>query len=215
MTGAAAGVMDSPGLRAIYDLLAAREDKLLVLNAGPLWQSLADYLFQFNCRIYVLDCFEELLGPPKPPEGEEPDGDEEEAEPPLPSVLVELTQKHKFDLVLLWDFLNFLDHRRIIRAIDQVSKGCKEDSLLYFYTTLRGEMPAAPSRMEFMQNEQLEYIPLTDETLVSPDYGTQQLLGMMPGFSIKKLSMIGNGRLQENLFRFDRYREPPDANILR
>jgi len=214
-TGASSGVMDSPGLGAMYSLLAARQDRLLVLNAGPLWQSLADFLFQFNCRIHVLDCFEELLGAPPPPEGEESDEDEEQAEPPLPSGLVELMQEHKFVLVLLWDVLNILDQRRIIRTIDQVSKGCKEDSLLYFYTTLRGEMPAAPSRMEFMRNEQLEYIPLTDDTLVSPDYGTQQLLGMMPGFSIKKLSMIGNGRLQENLFKFDQYREPPDANILR
>lgn len=108
--------------------------------------------------------------------------------------------KDKFDVVLLWDYLDYLRFDLIRELIAQLSPYCKPQAWLYFLISQGAKMPAMPADIDLTLDENLRY-RATPLLRTAPRFAPKVLEEGMPGFRILKLYLLKNG-VQEHLFQF-------------
>lgn len=119
----------------------------------------------------------------------------------------------RFDVILLWDLLNYLNEKSIEALISHLGQFCRRGTLLHFLVYIHKGMPKYPSRMHFQNVESVVYHPRLPIEGCSPRYSPKHLEKIMSGFTIYRLYLLGNG-LQEHVFRFEKPLDRPNLTIL-
>ena len=129
------------------------------------------------------------------------------------SQLLPYSPDTRFDVILLWDLLNYFNETSIEALISHLGQFCRRGALLYFLTSTHREMPTRPARMYFQNKNQVKYSSQSPIEECSPRYSPKHLEQIMSGFTISRLYLLANG-LQEHLFRFEKPLDHPNLTIL-
>jgi SAM-dependent methyltransferase len=103
-----------------------------------------------------------------------------------------------FDLVFLWDFLDYIDRGSLRPFLQKIAEACRPGALVYFLVSQTRFVPATPSVLDVRPPDQLVF---RNEpwTRTSSRHPPQVVKEMMPRFEIRKLFLLKNG-IQEHVF---------------
>ena len=184
-------LLGSPAFGQLIETLEKDPDrKYQILDLAPASGNHVAFFSRFRCRFHVGDLEDSL---------DQWSSDDEEEPPPDPSLLLPLEKGTAFDLVLLWDLLNYLDEEGIARLGEHLRGYCAKDAWLHAFIHTRATMPAQPVRFDLLEPGQMRWHPV-DETITAPRYAQRVLERLLPGFGDWKSRLLQNG-LQEYLFR--------------
>jgi hypothetical protein len=105
-----------------------------------------------------------------------------------------------FDVVLAWDYFDYLQAPALKSLCTWLGKHCRPGALIYFLISHAKAIPDAPAHIDLIDDDHLRYEsgPLVRETnRLAP----RVLEGLMPNFRIHKLYLLGNG-VQEHLYSY-------------
>lgn len=167
----------------MLDLGPASTDKLALFGA-------------FRCRIWVEDLWDDLPPPAAP--------DEERR----PLRLTTVPRDAAVDLVLAWDFFNYLDPDRLGDLGTEIARRCRDGALLVAFVHTRKEMPLHPQPFRITADGSILHPPLDGPGRPAPAYKEPDLLRRLPGFEVDSSLLLRTG-LQEYVFV---YRASGDPN---
>ncbi len=167
-----------------------------VLDLGPAVGTNVDFFSNRSRNFYVADLLREL-------EKKQLDGSDNEIR--WDSVFAELLPYEKetrFDIILAWDVLNYLQKHQIVGFAVAVQPFCKPGTTLLAQIATRKSMPARSRRYHILGNERLLYQNSTQAVRSSPLYCEPDLRRMLAGFEVKNTYLLRNGT-HEYLFSYN------------
>ena len=111
----------------------------------------------------------------------------------------------RFDLILAWDLLNYLEPEQIGvlgRRLAGFSYGVTR---LFAMVAMHREIPARPCAFRIRDAETLDYEALTPRTRPAPRHTEPALRRLLPGFDVASTCVLRNG-MQEYVFTFHQAR---------
>ena len=120
--------------------------------------------------------------------------------------------RHPPDLILTWDYFNYLPRPLIVQLMGYFSEICVRGTLLHSISWVHGTMPRSLSKCTFIGQDRFR-IQFEDEAVKSPSYSAQKLKTIMPSFNIDRVSMYNIG-LVEIVMRYEEFRDPPSINLV-
>jgi len=195
-----------PGLVARLD----GERKFRVLDLGPAHGLTVEFFSRFSCKLYIADLYRTLQSYRiEPPDDEEKDEEGDR----LSKIFAELLPYDpymRFDLVLAWDLLNYLEPREIEALSRRLARFSHAATRLFAMIAIHQEIPARPCGFKIRDSETLEYDTVTPETRSAPRHKEPTLRRLMPGFEVGSTCVLRNG-LQEYVFVFSGLTTPRRA----
>jgi hypothetical protein len=179
----------SLALPSVFAALA-RGHKMNVLDLGGAIGSNVQRLSEYGCRLDIEDLYasksaaaEDSLGSEfftqflAPPEGT------------------------KFDLVLAWDLLNYLDRKELAHMADRLRLFCRPGALIFALVSIHKNIPAQPIRFRFVNQdeEKLVYDRRTTVERPGPRFAPAELNSALRGFHVDRSFLLRHG-IQEYLF---------------
>jgi len=103
-----------------------------------------------------------------------------------------------FDVVLMWDFLDYIDRGALKPFLRRIADSCQRGALVYFLVSQTRFVAPTPAVLDVRLPDQIVF---RNEpwTRTSSRHPPQVIKEMMPGFEIRKLFLLKNG-VQEHLF---------------
>jgi SAM-dependent methyltransferase len=160
-----------------------------VLDLGSASGRNLDFLSQFASRIQ----FEDLYASLPTADGEAPES------PPPFGRLLGLSEAARFDVILLWDLLDYLDRDSIRALVAHLARFCRPGSLLLAFSSNQKEIPEQPVRFRFVDSETLEYDVASSRLRPGPRYVPRDIAHMFAGFRVQNSYLLKNG-IQEYVF---------------
>lgn len=161
----------SPALTAIYNEVKT-SDRNHVLDLGPMSQGCFELFSSLSCRIKVEDLASYVAVNISENGRENINFDE---------YMQSYKKDEKFDVVLAWDILNYLDLNQINQLFEKIKPHCKANTLIYMLRYTRKYIPSVPRFFNVKDQYTIEMSEgeLAPRSLQSPS--TLQLLSSMPG----------------------------------
>ncbi len=117
------------------------------------------------------------------------------------SDLVRVEPGTHFDLVLAWDFLNYLQRDRLGALLRSLEPYFRPGTTIHALVATAREMSAAPRRYRIEDAETLLCEGPRERVVPSPRYAEGDLLRCMPGLNVEHRFQLRNGML-EYLFSY-------------
>jgi hypothetical protein len=192
---AAATAEDGPevhrslALPSVFAALA-RGHKMNVLDLGGAIGSNVERLSEYGCRLDIEDLYASKSAAPEESLGRE-----------FFSELLAPPEGTKFDLVLAWDLLNYLDRKELVHMADRLRLFCRPGALVFALISIHKTIPAQPIRFRFIDQdqEQLVYDRRTTVERPGPRFAPSELNGALRGFHVDRSFLLRHG-IQEYLF---------------
>jgi Methyltransferase domain len=105
----------------------------------------------------------------------------------------------RFDAVLAWDLLNYLDRREMAALDEQLVRFCRPGAVLFALISILKQIPAEPMRFRILDQERLAYETRTTGTRPCPRYAPAELTELLRGFRLDRSFLLRHG-VQEYLF---------------
>lgn len=102
----------------------------------------------------------------------------------------------RFDLVLAWDVLNYLDPEALARLMDRLGAHFRPGTTLHAFIATGREISAAPSRCRIQDPETLVLEVSEGPRIPSPRYLEQELLRRMLGWTVEHRVQLRIGMLE-------------------
>ena len=173
----------------------------VILDLGMARPQTIDLLSRFRCRLDIADLEDVVVA------SLDWQGESGEAPDPVES-LRSMPRSEPADVVLTWDYLNYVNRQQISRLMTTIAYRCRPGALVH---ALVGYSRSVMSRRPGL------FVPLDEGRLIelsagTPDrtatrYSTEDLDRCSPGFTIERIRLLTSG-MQEYLFRL---RRPVDA----
>jgi len=195
-----------PGLVARLD----GERKFRVLDLGPAHGLTVEFFSRFSCKLYIADLYRTLQSYRIEPVDDEEEDEEDDRLSKIFSELLPYDPYTRFDLVLAWDLLNYLEPREIEALSRRLGRFSHAATRLFAMIAIHQEIPARPCGFKIRDSETLEYDTVTPETRSAPRYKEPTLRRLMPGFEVGSTCVLRNG-LQEYVFIFSGLTTPRRA----
>lgn len=106
-----------------------------------------------------------------------------------------------FDLVLAWDFLNYLKRDKLGVLLRSLEPYFRPGTTLHAFIATSREMPASPRRYRIVDAATLDCEGPRERVVPSPRYVEQDLLKCMPGLVVEHRFQLRNGMV-EYLFSY-------------
>lgn len=186
----------SPALTAIYNEIK-NSDRNQVLELGPMSKGCFQLFSELSCKIHVEDlssCIRDHIRSGQPLN----DFKVEEN-------LIDYKKDEKFDVILAWDLLNYLDLHEIKRLFAVLRPHCKPNTLLYMLRYVEKNIPVSPRDILVKDKYLLEMTEEGFEERALPNYGTLQILSSLPGYFLQDTLMGQTGMMPgitEHVLRF-------------
>lgn len=164
-----------------------------VLDLGPGFGANVDFLSQFSSRIFIEDLHQTLASIGRPYSGAD------RIYCPLYPVLLPYHEQAQFDLVLLWNLLDYLDRDDIRRLVSHLAGLSRRGTLLYGLVSTRQKIPDTPASYKIADPGNLICLPTALAQRDGPRHSQVRLLELMRGFRVKRSFLLRNG-MQEYLF---------------
>lgn len=173
-----------PGKRQVLDLGAPARSTLAFFSSSP-------------CTYYVEDLNRFFIAPRS---GGKLEDDDDVA------LAIENSLSYggtaRFDLVLGWDLLSYMDRDTIRILMNRIARSCRSGTLLYLVAFTGATIPRAPTQLAMDEDGHLLCCSsIDDQSISNPRYPPTALEGMMPGFRLLHSFLLGD-RMQEFLFRY-------------
>ncbi len=182
----------SPGLRLIFDKLQAN-GRTNILDLGPPLTANVGFFSNFNCRVYVGDWVDSL-----PLNGVE--WGSSAAFCTLVSEVLNISESEKFDAILCWDIVNYLNEESLRQLSRFLTQHCNSEALCYMFTSSNREMCSQPSLYRILAEDEIEQEFLTTDVCSSPRYSQGRLAELMPEFKLHRSTLMPVGH-QEHILQ--------------
>ena len=201
----AARVFDAPATvrSGLLPILRERVEGITdprVLDLGPPNSGLLECLRDCRCRVYY-----NTLPGALPARLQQGQLDAADIDTVLSSFWSGLDSGLSFDVVLAWDYLDYLAPECLQQLIKSIAARCRPGAWFYCQTHQGVAMPKRPARF-FIETPQKNSVQLATEPVVTVQASKRLpgkvLLGWMSGFSIHKLYLMQDAK-QEHLFCYD------------
>jgi hypothetical protein len=191
----ASGVQVSLGLQVLLQQLKP-ERSYSILDLGTAHGRNIEFFSRFAGKISVEDLHSTLasfdfLSPE--------DGFSYEA---VFEYLLPYRKNSRFDVILAWDLLNYLERDEFKHLIRHLSKFCRPGSLLLALICTSKHMPDRPTRFLVADEQTLEYRNDSTVLRTCPLYQQSDLKNLMPSFRVCNSFILRNG-MKEYLFVFE------------
>jgi hypothetical protein len=175
-----------------------RDRKYRILDLGQAYGVNVDFFSQFPCKLYVADLFRSLRSRLGEPTGQTEPAEEDESSR-LSRIFTELLpygNDTRFDLVLAWDLLNYLEPEQIEALSYRLNRFCQPGTMILAMIAIHREIPARPCGFRILDAETLEYDSPTHSTRPAPRHKEPELRRLMPGFQVDSTFLLRNGLLE-------------------
>jgi hypothetical protein len=222
-TTAAAETYRSLGLASLIAGFAGRP-RPQVLDLGPAVGGNVEFLSRFGCKLYIEDLYPALV----PLQATAPDRSTPGAatvatidrtavrearetweaqkpgheEPGLAGSFAELLRfpdDTRFDAVLIWDLVNYLERREVAALARRLARFCRPGALLFALISILKQIPDEPVRFRILDHEHLAYEPRSAALRPCPRYAPAELNELLRGFRLDRSFLMRHG-MQEYLF---------------
>ncbi len=165
--------------------------KFAILDLGQALDVNVNFWCQHPCRLYIEDFYRgycESLA-------ERPEGADDLVLPePLP-----LDIGVRFDIILVWDLLNYLSLDEIEALIRRLLPNSRPGTFLFALISTQAQIPEEPNLFRIMDRERMIYEPRTQKVRPSPRYHPKDLARLLAPFEISSSFLLRNG-IQEYVF---------------
>lgn len=187
----------SPALTLLFNEIKQTND-ITILDLGAITKANFDFLNQFSCKIQVEDLSARISDIVATGEIQLLNsidqylGRHEECEP--------------FDVILIWDVINYLSRDGIKKLMQKLSYYAKQDTLLYAIRYLEKKIPTVPQRFHIRDQYtiQVELRDLRDRSFEFVN--TSEFLKITPNYTLENTLMNKEGMRHgyiEHLLRFN------------
>ena len=188
--------------------------KSRVLDLGPAHGATVEFFSQYSCKLYVADLYRSLMAHLADPEVDRLPARAEEGEDEAAAAaervrlfdeLLPYPEDTRFDLILAWDLLNYLEPEQIGvlgRRLAGFSYGVTR---LFAMVAMHREIPARPCAFRIRDAQTLDYEALTPRTRPAPRHTEPALRRLLSGFDVASTCVLRNG-MQEYVFTFHQAR---------
>jgi hypothetical protein len=101
--------------------------------------------------------------------------------------------RKSFDLVLLWDLLNYLPHDRARRTITSIAELCLPGARIHAIVYAVETMPELPNRYRVIAGDKLAYEPQTSELRGAPKLPPAAVEKLLEGFEVEHSFVLQHG----------------------
>lgn len=185
------GMQERPSLALEHAITSVRARGGFVLDLGSASGPNVTFFSGLGCKLYIADLNNSLFSTTTL-------ADRAEA---LDQALGrEIPANESFDLVLLWDLLDYLDDAEIRILGARLRPVCRATALLYGMVSYRKEIPDRPVRYEVRDLKTIG--SAVDSPLVRPAplHKEPELAKLLPDFEVDSTYLLRHG-MQEYLFR--------------
>lgn len=185
-------VHTSLALNVLYHQLRP-DRKYNILDLGPAFGSNVEFFSQFSCKIYIEDLFQTLTSFDffSPEDGFGYDA--------VFEYLLPFRNNTRFEIVLVWDLLNYLEHEEFRHLIRHLSRFTHSGSLLFALLSTQKHIPEKPINFKIVDSQSLIYETSASVLRPCPQYEQSDLRHLMPNFRVCNSFILRNG-MKEYLF---------------
>jgi hypothetical protein len=162
----------SASLPKLVEPLGTRSE-FSVLDLGPATKSNLDFFLKRGARVTVADLHRAGCAP-----------------------FLDQNPELRYDLVLAWDVLNYLDPDRLGRLMEGLGPHFRPGTTLHAFIATAREIGARPSRYRIEDDETFVLEPSPGPPIAAPRYLEQDLLKRMPGLTVENRVQLRNGMLE-------------------
>lgn len=170
-----------------------REDrKYNILDLGPAFGANVAFLSQFACKLHIADLYQSLTSTPLLPKQDDvlPQPDFER--------LLPYQKGTRFDIILAWDLLNYIQGNHIESLAHHLAGFCHTRTLMLTFISTQKQIPDEPTKFRIVDQQHLSYEVCTAAMRHCPRYNSLELKKRVPGFTINSSFLLKNG-MQEYL----------------
>ena len=189
-------VFKSLGLQELCRLIQHFENCSILDLGGALGVNIT-FWGRFGPSLHVANLHSAmpLTLPPQPSEEEAPAG-------PAWDGILAIPESSRFDVILAWDFLNYLEPALFADLIRHMSRFCRRGTLLFALIYDRQQMPALPTVFKIRDGENLIYEGCGTEMRPCPRHQPRDVRRMFAGFRVASSFLLRHG-VQEYLFEYE------------
>lgn len=163
----------SPGITSIFnEIKNSRRNR--ILDLGPMTTGTFQFFSQQSCKIHFENLDEFILDHQQAPIHTQVEM--------LETFISHHDSKEKFDLILAWDLLNYLELPVVKKLFELLNPWCKSDTLLHCMRYMGHNVPATPRRFQVINKHYLQF----DESPIAirriPYHQTSALLKHIPEY---------------------------------
>lgn len=179
----------------LVEHLGGRAD-CCVLDLGRAFGSNVEFLSRFASKVVIEDLRHTLAALETPYSGAD------RVCCPLFPALLPWHEDTRFDLILLWNLLDYLERDDISRLATHLASHCRPGALIYAQVSIRPKIPLMPSNFKIIGDGELDQIMDAGGERDSPRHTQIKLQEALHAFHVKRSFLLRNG-LQEYLFVYN------------
>ncbi len=176
----------SPVFRSLVRSIP-NDRKYIVLDIGPAWGPNIQFFSRFSCKLYIADVAKALVGLTS--------GTEEHPVDLGASLrsLLPYDGSERFDAILLWDVVNYLD-RAVCRALISHLRGFSHpDTYLHAFISALREIPQEPGSYQIVSDDQIECVFPSEKLHPGPRFTQRDIEKLMPEFAVRRSVLLQSG----------------------
>lgn len=180
----------SHGLNVLVSLVPASA-KFVVLDLGTALRANVDFWSRYPCQLFIHDLYRDYAA-----------GDLSRTEKGRDDFFGELLSFEagiRFDIILAWDLLNYLEQEDISAVMRRLMHWCKAGTLVFALVSSQPQIPAEPTLFRIIDSEQITYESFAPQMRPCPHHQPRDLARLFSGFDISHSFLLRNG-IQEFLF---------------
>jgi hypothetical protein len=187
-------IFNSLGLKVLYQSLQGIS-ACSVLDLGPMRRKSIEFWSQFNPFIYVADLRSHLPLPAFDYAGLE-------AAEPAWNLILALPENRRYNVILAWDMLNYLDLPSITSLARYLKHFCQPGTILFSLIFDQKQMPDTITIYSIVDEAHLAYEYGGSELRACPRHQPRILAGAMQQFQVSNSFRLRNG-IVEFLFVYE------------
>ncbi len=189
--------VSAPLFKTVLERIA-ESPRPIILELGAARQDLLALLNDSGCRLIVANLATAFA--------DTREGSDSSGIAHITEVLSELCQPEPVDIVLSWDFLNYLDAEMLASFMKRLAAFCRPQASVHALIVYAERlMPQRPGLLAPVDGALLRVDSGLDLDRPAPRYTPDDLRRCTPAYDLDGVRLLGNG-MQEYLFRLHRHR---------
>jgi len=198
----------SPGLCAILDKMKSSKHNH-ILDLGEMRSGTFNHFSELSCKFHFENLREFIVN--------------QQAEPKdqflinLDEYLTDYAPDTRFDVILLWDLINFITIDEFVYLFEKLKPYCKENTLVYSISYMTKSIPSIPSRFQIINHGSLEIVINKELIKNVSEVTTLSIVRNLPDFMDEtNLFSSSNARtgITESLLRYVPHLRSNQKNLI-
>lgn len=200
---------NSPGLSAIFNEIK-HSDRNHILDLGEMRANTFQFFSAQSCKFHFENLREFLI--------QQNDESRKHFQTALNDYLTTFSESHQFDVILLWDLINYLSIDQLAILLEKIKPHCKENTLVYSLTYIAKKIPDTPSRFQINTHDSIDIEIIENATREKSLITSSMIVKRLPEFMLEtnlfNTTTIESG-IVENLLRFTPNLKHQEKNLIK